>query len=71
MSKLSPHFFKRDKDGSVRVRIRLSPEEASLIEEAAGETPLIPYMHRVLMSRAKIHAESARKERRKQLEEQA
>jgi len=71
MGKLSPHFFKRDHDGSVRVRIRLSPEEASLIEEAAGDTPLIPYMHRVLMSRAKIHAENARRERRKQLKEGA
>lgn len=66
---LSPHFFKRDDNGTVRVRLRFGPEEASLIEEAAGETPLITYMHNVLMSRAKIHAEKARAERRKRLEE--
>lgn len=52
---MSPHFFKREADGSVRLRIRFTPEEASLIEEAAGETPLLLYIHRVLGDRARYH----------------
>jgi hypothetical protein len=68
MSDLSPHFFRRDSNGSVRVRMRFNAEEASLIEEAAGDTPLISYIHRVLIDRARIHAEQARKERQKKLE---
>lgn len=53
--RLSPHFFRRDDDGTVRLRLKLSPEEAAMIEEAAGETPLILYIHRVLKERAKFH----------------
>lgn len=52
---MSPHFFKREADGSVRLRIRFTPEEAAAIEEAAGETPLLLYIHRVLAERAKFH----------------
>jgi hypothetical protein len=52
---MSPHFFKREADGSVRLRIRFTPEEANLIEEAAGETPLLLYIHRVLGDRARYH----------------
>lgn len=52
---MSPHFFKREADGSVRLRIRFTPEEAAAIEEAAGETPLLLYIHRVLAERAKYH----------------
>lgn len=37
------------------MRIRFTPAEASLIEEAAGETPLILYIHRVLGERARYH----------------
>jgi hypothetical protein len=51
----SPHFFAREADGSARVRIRFTPEEASLIEEAAGTTPLMLYIHRVLNDRACYH----------------
>jgi hypothetical protein len=51
----SPHFFEREADGSVRLRIRFTPEEASLIEEAAGSTPLMLYIHRVLNDRARYH----------------
>lgn len=65
--KLSRHFFRRDDNGTVRIRMRFSADEASLIEEAAGDTPLIVYMHRVLMDRARIHAEKARKERQERL----
>lgn len=51
----SPHFFERERDGSVRVRIRFTADEASLIEEAAGDTPLMLYIHRVLNDRARFH----------------
>lgn len=54
-SSKSPHFFERERDGSVRVRIRFTPDEASLIEEAAGTTPLLLYIHRVLGERARYH----------------
>jgi hypothetical protein len=54
-STLSPHFFRRESDGSVRLRIRFTAEEAALIEEAAGTTPLLLYIHRVLGDRARFH----------------
>jgi hypothetical protein len=53
--RLSPHFFRREADGSVRLRIRFTAEEAALIEEAAGDTPLLLYIHRVLGDRARYH----------------
>ena len=58
--KPNPHFFRRESDGTVRLRIRFSEEEASLIEEAAGTTPLLVYIHRVLRERAKYHISKAR-----------
>lgn len=58
--KLSPHFFRRERDGTVRLRIRFSAEEAALIEEAAGDTPLLLYIHRVLRDRARYHIDRAR-----------
>jgi len=61
--RLSPHFFKREADGSVRLRIRFTPEEAALIEEAAGETPLLLYIHRVLNDRARYHIQKADEQR--------
>jgi hypothetical protein len=66
--RLSPHFFKRESDGSVRLRIRFTAEEAALIEEAAGETPLLLYIHRVLGERARYHiskAEEARENKKR------
>lgn len=57
----SAHFFEREGDGSVRLRIRFTAEEADLIEEAAGDTPLLLYIHRVLGERARYHAAQARK----------
>lgn len=62
---LNPNFFRREKDGSVRLRIRFSPEEAALIEEAAGETPLLLYIHRVLRERALYHIEKTAQETHK------
>lgn len=61
--RLSPSFFKRESDGSVRLRIRFTAEEAALIEEAAGETPLLLYIHRVLGERARFHITKAQRER--------
>lgn len=54
------HHFRRDKSGMAKVRINLSPEEAVLIEEAADGTPLMLYIHRVLIDRAKFHIERQR-----------
>jgi len=51
-----PHFFRRDKNGMVKLKINLSPEEAALIEEAANGTPVMVYVHRVLIDRARFHA---------------
>lgn len=59
-TKLSPHFFRRERDRSVRLRLRLSEEEADLIEEAAGDTPLMLYIHRVLNDRARFHVQKSR-----------
>lgn len=59
----SPHFFAREPDGSVRLRIRFTAEEASLIEEAAGSTPLMLYIHRVLAKQARFHIQAAREGR--------
>lgn len=61
--RLSPHFFKRETDGSVRLRIRFTPDEAALIEEAAGDTPLLLYIHRVLNERARYHIQKANEQR--------
>lgn len=66
---LSPHFFRREEDGSVRLRIRFTAEEADIIEEGAGETPLLAYIHRQIMDRARHHARLAQEERQKQLGE--
>lgn len=44
----SKHFLAREDDGSVRLRMRFSSEEASLFEEAAGETPIMLWIHRTL-----------------------
>lgn len=46
--KPSQHFFRRENDGTVRLRLRLSPEEAARIEEAAGKTPLMTWIYRQL-----------------------
>ncbi len=63
----SPHFFVREDDGSVRLRIRFTPDEADLIEEGAGDTPLLAYIHRQIMDRARLHAERARRQRHAEL----
>lgn len=57
---LDPHHFKREKNGSVRLRIRLTLDEASTIEEGAGTTPLMEYMRASLLDAATRHAAKRR-----------
>lgn len=59
----SPHFFMREGDGSVRLRIRLTGDEASQIEEAAGTTPLLTWIHQTLAAAARRQVRSARGQR--------
>ena len=59
----SPHFFEREPDGSVRLRVRLQPEEASLYEEAAGETPVMTWLHETLDTAARQQVIEARARR--------
>lgn len=63
MARINPFFFKRDSDGSVRVRMRFTREEADIIEEAAGDTPLLPYLYEVINERAEQDAREARLDR--------
>lgn len=63
--KPSAHFFTREADGSVRIRIRFTPEEASLYEEAAGATPILHWVHESLMEKATAQVEAARANRPK------
>jgi hypothetical protein len=63
MNNYSPHFFKRELDGSVKIRLKLKPEEASMIEEAAGETPVVLWLHRTIGATAKKQVREARRRR--------
>jgi len=63
--KLNPHFFAREENGTARVRIRFTPEEASLIEEAAGRTPVLKWIHDTINHTATAQAQQARKNRPK------
>lgn len=59
----SPHFFHRESDGSVRLRIRFDGDEASLFEEAAGDTPIMVWIHRTLGEAARRQVKAARETR--------
>lgn len=59
-ARLSKHFFKRETDGTVRLRLRFSSEEASLFEEAAGAQPLVPWVKRTLIDQAHRQVSKAR-----------
>lgn len=61
--KHSPHFFERSADGSVRLRIRFENEEAALFEEAAGDTPVMAWLHRTLVAAAKRQVQEQRRKR--------
>lgn len=57
----SQHFFTREGDGTVRLRLRLSPEEAALIEEAAGSVPLMTWLYRQINDAAEQQVREARR----------
>lgn len=59
--KHNPHFFARESDGSVRVRVRFEGEEAALFEEAAGDTPVMVWLHRTLTAAARKEVREARR----------
>lgn len=59
----NPNFFTRAEDGTVRLRIRFESDEASLFEEAAGDTPVMLWLHRTLSSAAKRQVKQQRKSR--------
>lgn len=59
----SPYFFEREADGSVRLRIRFSEEDANLIEEAAGRSALVPYILKAVVDAAQRDVEEARRSR--------
>jgi hypothetical protein len=61
--KPSAHFFTRDPDGGVRVRIRLNNELASLIEEAAGNKPLMNWIYETLEDTARDQVRRSRAQR--------
>ncbi len=56
-SRQSPHFFSREPDGSVRLRIRFLADEADLIEEAAGAVPLMTWIHQTVIDTARAESE--------------
>jgi hypothetical protein len=59
----SKHFLNRESDGTVRLRIRFQAEEASLFEEAAGNTPIMVWLHRTLEEAAREQVRAARANR--------
>lgn len=61
--KFSEHFFRREPNGMVKLRFNLKPEEASLIEEAAGDRPIMLYVHKALVAQARADVRAARKGR--------
>lgn len=61
--KHNPHFFAREPDGSVRLRVRFESDEAAMFEEAAGDTPVMAWMHRTLASAARREVTEARRQR--------
>jgi len=60
--KPSALFFTRESDGSVRIRFRFSSELASLIEEAAGTTPLMLWCYRTLEAAARRQIDLAKRQ---------
>lgn len=63
MPKQSPHFFARESDGTVRLRIRFQPDEAAMIEEAAGSTPVMAWLHETIYEAAQAEIQRQRNER--------
>jgi hypothetical protein len=61
--KQSEHFFARESDGTVRLRIRFDSAEASLMEEAAGEVPLMAWIHQTLAAASRKQVEEIHRNR--------
>jgi hypothetical protein len=61
--KQSEHFFARESDGTVRLRIRFDGPEASLMEEAAADMPLMAWIHKTLADAARKQVEEAHRAR--------
>lgn len=59
----SPKFFNRDSDGTVRLRLRFYPQDAALIEEAAGAMPLMDWIYSTLRNAAQQQVQEARSRR--------
>ena len=57
----SPYFFKREDDGSIRLRLKFDNEMASLFEEAAGKTPVMIWLRRTLETTAKRQVKEQRR----------
>jgi hypothetical protein len=57
----NPNFFKREDDGSVRLRLKFDNETASLFEEAAGKTPVMVWLRRTLDTAAKRQVKEQRR----------
>jgi hypothetical protein len=63
--KHSPHFLERNgPNGSVRLRMKFTAEEAAAFEEAAGKTPVIDWLHQQLNEAARVGVEKARAEKK-------
>lgn len=56
-------FLTREADGSARPRIRFSPEQVALFEEAAGDTPVIDWIRQTLDQAARRQVANARRRR--------
>lgn len=61
--RLNPYFFRREKDGTVRVRLRFTAQEAAVIEEGAGEVPVVDYLYRIINRTAARDAGLAQRKR--------
>jgi hypothetical protein len=59
--RLNPNFFRRENDGTVRVRLRFTAEEAAVIEKGAGEVPVIDYLYRIINRTAARDADQAQR----------
>lgn len=57
------HFFQRERDGSVRVRMKWSNDEATMIEEAAGDTPVLEWLYEKINAAAAAEVKKARRQR--------
>jgi hypothetical protein len=60
--KHNPNFFAREPDGSVRIRVRFDSDEAALFEEAAGDMPVMAWLHRTLAKAAREEVREARRQ---------